>query len=95
MVDGVPSDWESSVWLDAPRSEAEEVEEEGLLYCQAVQIIARDFPEWYAEAFFRLVLDNAAPNDVAADLGVRSSAVYNAKARILRRLREEFADLVK
>jgi RNA polymerase sigma-70 factor, ECF subfamily len=66
-----------------------------MLYRQAVQIIARDFPPWYAKAFFRLVLEDAAPHDVAADLGVRASAVYNAKARILRRLREEFADLVE
>ncbi|MCL4201696.1 MAG: RNA polymerase sigma factor [Pirellulaceae bacterium] len=81
-------------WLDAPSAD-ENIEEEGLLYRQAVQIISRDFPAWYAEAFFRLVLDEATPRDVAADLGLRTSAVYNAKARVLRRLREEFADLVQ
>ena len=41
----------------------------------------------------RAHVEGDAPADVAADLGVTPNAVYLAKSRVLRRLREEFASL--
>jgi len=69
-------------------------DEERVLHARAVEIIARDFPPWYGAAFVAVVVERRSPTDVADELGVRRSAVYNAKARILRRLREEFADVL-
>ena len=40
-----------------------------------------------------MVIDEAAAVDIAAELGMTPNAVYLAKARVLRRLREEFAGL--
>ncbi len=41
------------------------------------------------KAFTRQFFDNAKPTDVAADLGTEIGAVYLAKSRILRRLRQD------
>jgi RNA polymerase sigma-70 factor (ECF subfamily) len=46
------------------------------------------------EAFWRTVVEGHAPADVAADLGLSVNAVYVAKARLLRRLRAEYGDLL-
>jgi RNA polymerase sigma-70 factor (ECF subfamily) len=75
-----------------PGEELSEQGETQVLYARAVEIVSREFPEWYRPAFYRVVIGQERPQDVAADLKVRTSAVYNAKARILRRLREEFGD---
>jgi RNA polymerase sigma-70 factor (ECF subfamily) len=40
------------------------------------------------QAFRRVVIDGQRPADVAADLGLTRNAVYLARSRILRRLRE-------
>jgi RNA polymerase sigma-70 factor (ECF subfamily) len=69
-------------------------DEARLLHTRAVEIITQDFPKWYGSAFMAVVVEQRPPAEVAAELGVRRSAVYNAKARILRRLREEFADVL-
>ena len=45
-------------------------------------------------AFWRVFVAGEAPSAVAADLRVGLGAIYLAKARILRRLREEFDALV-
>lgn len=65
-----------------------------ILYRRAMEIVARDFPNWYREAIWSLLVENRTPDEVAQQHQVRISAVYNAKARVLRRLREEFADLI-
>jgi len=52
-------------------------------------------PDWYSTAFLRVVVEGHYPADVAADLGKRTSAVYNVKSRILRRLRVEFAEAIE
>ncbi len=69
-------------------------EEVVILYRRAMTIIARDFPPWYGQAVWSLVVDEHVPERVAEQHQVRVSAVYNAKARVLRRLRQEFAELI-
>jgi RNA polymerase sigma-70 factor (ECF subfamily) len=69
-------------------------EETAILYRRAMELIARDFPAWYGEAVWALLVDERSPDEVAEQNQVRISAVYNAKARVLRRLREEFAELM-
>jgi RNA polymerase sigma-70 factor (ECF subfamily) len=46
------------------------------------------------QAFRRLVLDDAAPEAVAAELGLSVNAVLIAKSRVLRRLRQEVSGLL-
>lgn len=47
-------------------------------------------PSW--QAFWRTVVGGEAPEDVARDLGLSVNAVYVARSRILRRLRDELGD---
>jgi len=58
-----------------------------------LEMVAAEFeaPTWHA--FQRLVMDGAKPSAVAADLNISLNAVYLAKYRILRRLRQEIAGL--
>jgi RNA polymerase sigma-70 factor (ECF subfamily) len=61
---------------------------------RAIDLVRGEFeaPTW--TAFVRAFVNGDAPADIAADLGISVNAVYLAKSRILRRLREEFASLV-
>jgi RNA polymerase sigma factor (sigma-70 family) len=47
------------------------------------------------QAFRRLVIDDAAPEAVAAELGLSVNAVLIAKSRVLRRLRQEAQGLLE
>jgi RNA polymerase sigma-70 factor (ECF subfamily) len=71
-----------------------EVEEQGILYQRAVQLIATDFEETTRKAFLMVVLEDRIPAEVARELGISTNAVYLAKARVLARLRDEFAGLI-
>ncbi len=46
---------------------------------------------WHA--FWRMVVDDCSPDEVAKELNMSRWAVYKARARVLQRLREEFAGL--
>ncbi len=77
-----------------PQDDISNADEIKLLYARAIEIIRSEFADWYAEAFLRIVVQQQNPADVAEDLGKKTSAVYNAKARILKRLRSEFAEVI-
>jgi RNA polymerase sigma-70 factor (ECF subfamily) len=68
-------------------------ETEGL-YRRAIELVRIEFESRTWEAFWRTFVDGQAPADVAHDLGMNRNAVYLARSRILRRLREEFNQLV-
>jgi RNA polymerase sigma-70 factor (ECF subfamily) len=70
-------------------------EEAGYVYRRAFELIGSEFEEQTREAFRRVVLEDHLPEDVARDLGMTINAVYLAKSRIRRRLREEFEDLIE
>jgi len=59
-----------------------------------LELLEGDFtsPTW--QAFRRVALEGIAPAAVAAELGVSVNAVYQAKAQVLGRLREEARGLV-
>ncbi len=64
----------------------------------AARILAHVEPEFRPatwQAFRRLVLDEAEPNQVAAELGLSVNAVLIAKSRVLRRLRQEAQGLLE
>jgi len=58
-----------------------------------LEVIEKDFEAATWQAFRRLVLDGAAAQTVAAEVGISLNAVYLARHRVLRRLREEMRGL--
>src|SRR5262249_16249489 len=79
---------------EAP-SAAEMAEDRADLVRRALQLLRSEFEERTWTAFWRAAIQGDAPVDIAADLGITANAVYLAKARVLRRLREEFDDLLE
>jgi RNA polymerase sigma-70 factor (ECF subfamily) len=75
--------------------ETDDVGEESELVRGALKLIRGEFEEKSVQAFIRVSLENQRPKDVAHDLGMTVNAVYVAKGRILRRLREEYDGLIK
>ncbi len=75
-----------------PNDDDPEAGAERLLYRRALDLIRSEFepPTW--EAFWRIVVDGQRPADVAPATGLSLNAVYLAKSRVLRRLREELGD---
>jgi RNA polymerase sigma-70 factor, ECF subfamily len=79
---------------DAQASADAEAMERNILYRRAVQMIESSFEPSTRRAFWLLIAGRQ-PRDVAADLALSVSAVYTAKARILKRLREEFQGILE
>ena len=59
-----------------------------------LDLIRVEFENRTWEVFQRIVVEGQSPAEVAAALGLRLPAVYKAKSRVLRRLREELRDLL-
>jgi RNA polymerase sigma-70 factor (ECF subfamily) len=77
----------------APASAPASGESRGL-YRHALTLIQAEFAERTWKAFWLLAVEGCPAAAVAADLGMSVGAVYVAKSRVLRRLREEFRDLL-
>ena len=60
---------------------------------RALNLVRPDFEEKTWEAFWRLAISKERASDIAADLGMSTKAVRQAKYRVSRRLREEFSEL--
>jgi RNA polymerase sigma-70 factor (ECF subfamily) len=73
---------------------ADTVEETRLLLRQALKQLEPQFKEQTWQAFWRVRVGGQSPADVARELGTSVNAVYLAGSRVLRRLREEFAEVV-
>jgi len=71
-----------------------EEEKQGLLR-HALELLQAEFEPRTWQAFWKIVVEEKAPADVAAELGMSKGAVYVAKSRVLKRLREEFAGLLE
>jgi RNA polymerase sigma-70 factor (ECF subfamily) len=63
------------------------------LFARVLGLIRDEFEERTWKAFWQTTIDGRAAPDVAADLAMSPGAVRVAKARVLRRLREELGDL--
>jgi RNA polymerase sigma-70 factor, ECF subfamily len=61
---------------------------------RGLELIRADFEGRTWLAFWRCTIDGHAAAEVATDLGMQVAAVYQAKARVLRRLRQELGDLL-
>ncbi len=65
-----------------------------ILYERAVQLLHGEFSEQDNKAFQLLVVDGLTPKEVAERVGISINSVYIAKSRILKRMRDEFEDLM-
>ncbi len=83
--------------VEDPHAETDDdpAEQVSGLYHRALELVRSEFEERTWQMFWQTVIDNRAPADVAADLGVGDAAVRQAKSRILRRLKEEVGDLIR
>ena len=71
-----------------PADEVDAVEYRQYLADRALQLAKREFAAETWQAFWGVVVDGRPAQDVATELGITPNAVYLARARVLRRLRE-------
>jgi RNA polymerase sigma-70 factor (ECF subfamily) len=75
-------------------SDADRPAEHSALLRRALDLLHAGVEERTWQAFWRAAVQGQAPADIAAELGMSVNSVYLAKARLLRRLRDEFGDLL-
>jgi RNA polymerase sigma-70 factor (ECF subfamily) len=63
-------------------------------FLRAVEAVRAHFEDRTWKAFWMTVIDGLSVADVAAELGMSVPAVYQAKSRVLLRLREDFRGLI-
>ncbi len=68
-------------------------ESRGVLH-RAVALIQTDFEEKTWRAFWETAVEDRSAADVAGELRLSVNAVYKAKSRVLRRLRDELGGLI-
>jgi RNA polymerase sigma-70 factor (ECF subfamily) len=75
-------------------SDTEEQAEVSQVYHRALEQVRGDFEERTWRAFCRTVLDGRSPASLTAELDMTAVAIRQAKARVLRRVKEEVGDLL-
>ncbi len=68
-------------------------EAEDALWRRAVELVRAEFEDQTWKAFWRVAVDGQTPAAVAEELSTTVPAVYKAKSRVLRRVRQELGDL--
>ncbi len=63
------------------------------LWHRALELVKGEFEIATWQAFWRVAVDGEAPADVAEDMAMTRHAVYQAKSRVMRRLRQELNGL--
>lgn len=71
-----------------------ELIEKSALFRAAVEIIRAEFEPRTWDAFWRVTAESRSVDAVASELGMSHNAVYLAKSRVLRRLREILRDSI-
>jgi len=74
-----------------PIDELTETEYRNYLLRRTLQVIKTDFPESTWRAFCLHVIEGRPAAEVATEIGVTTNAVYLARGRVVKRLREELA----
>ncbi len=69
------------------------VEQEAGFSRRLLELVRAEFESRTWDAFWRIVVDGQPPAEVAAALNMSLPAVYKAKSRVLRRLRQELGGL--
>jgi len=86
--------WLSEVAGPDVTIQLEEAEYRQHLVHRALQVMQSDFQASTWQAFWQCAVDDRPAGAVAAALGITVKAVYQAKARVLRRLRQELDGLL-
>lgn len=87
-------------WQEVPdplpehQDEQEIRQETQALYQQAYEILQIEFEEHTWKAFWRVAVDGVPAAAAAEEQGMSVGAVYNAKSKVLKRLRQVFAGLM-
>jgi RNA polymerase sigma-70 factor, ECF subfamily len=68
--------------------ELPEFSEDRLVIHEALEIVRREIQPQTFQAFWRATVDGIEPSLVADELGIPLNSVYQAKSRVLRRLRD-------
>lgn len=85
-----------SLEVSAPSSSndtTQSTRESAIIYEQALKLIAGEFSSRDCQAFHLVTIDGLTAQEVAHQLGMTTNAVYIAKSRILKRLRDEFKEV--
>ncbi|WP_020475342.1 RNA polymerase sigma factor [Zavarzinella formosa] len=77
-----------------PIAELTEAEYRGYLLRRSLRVVQTDFPETTWRAFWLHVVDGLPAAEVAKIAGITPNAVYLARGRVLKRLREELAGIL-
>jgi RNA polymerase sigma-70 factor (ECF subfamily) len=77
-----------------PAADLEEAEYRELLVRRALELMQREFKPTTWKACWEQVVQGRPPAEVASQLGVSVNAVYVARSRVLRRLREYLDQLL-
>ncbi len=94
------ADGGSAAWLqlqEVPAPEAvdpDETQELSTLHRRLVELVRREFEERTWQAFWRTVIDDRDTATVAAELGMTTANVRQARSRVLRRLKQEVGELL-
>jgi RNA polymerase sigma-70 factor (ECF subfamily) len=78
-----------------PDEDEDPAEELDALRRRALELVRGEFEDRTWQAFWMTVVEGRSPVDIAADTGVSPAAVRMAKSRVLRRLKEEFGELIQ
>jgi RNA polymerase sigma-70 factor (ECF subfamily) len=83
---------------DLPAGDAvdlfEEVEYQKYLIRRALELMQSDFQETTWKACWNQIVDGRSAQEVGLELGISANAAHVAKCRVLKRLREELAELM-
>ncbi len=90
-----PIDMNEVAETENPILEMEEAEHRQYLVGRALALMRAEFQPDTWKACWEFVVCGRRAEEVAAELGISVNAVYLAKGRVLRRLREELAGLLE
>lgn len=77
-----------------PDDEDERNFETETLYKKSLDFVRGEFPERQCQAFHELMILGKSAAEIAPKLGVAHATVFVWKSRILKRLRDEFSDII-
>ena len=80
-------------WVEEYSLSTHVVDDKTEIVHRALQLVKVEFREKTWQAFWLITMEQKSAQDVAQQLDMKLGAIYTAKSRVLRRLREELADL--
>lgn len=84
MLQQAPDEWDSTIsWSSS----------ESLLVKQVLRQVESEFEAVTWQAFWSTTIETRSASDVAETLGISIASVYQAKSRVLRRLRQRLSEL--